>query len=76
MYRGVRRAPAGLATSPPPGEATLFDVARKASEYFRLDPNQPAEVRGRGGTVVRIGAGTLVDAVRNPISRWNFRKPR
>jgi TonB family protein len=63
VYRSVRRAPAGLAdTAPPPGDATLFDVARKASEYFQIDPTKAAEVRGRDGTVVRIGAGTLVDA--------------
>ncbi|MBD2713628.1 energy transducer TonB [Microvirga sp. STR05] len=63
VYRSVRRAPAGLQdTAPPPGEATLFDLARKASEYFQIDPTQAAEVRGRDGTIVRISAGTLVDA--------------
>ncbi|MBC6700488.1 energy transducer TonB [Hymenobacter sp. BT190] len=63
VYRSVRRAPAGLQdNAPPPGDATLFDVARKASEYFQIDPTQAAEVRGRAGTVVRISAGTLVDA--------------
>ena len=63
MRWSICRAPAGLRdTAPPLGEATLFDVARKASEYFQIDPTQAAEVRGRAGTVVRISAGTLVDA--------------
>jgi len=66
VYRSVRRAPAGLDTGPPPGEATLFDVARKASEYFQIDPTKAAEVRGRDGTVVRISAGTLVDTRQRP----------
>ncbi len=69
VYRSVRRAPAGLRDSaPPPGEATLFDVARKASEYFQIDPTQAAEVRGRDGTVVRISAGTLVDGQQRPVA--------
>ncbi|MBO0360891.1 TonB family protein [Hymenobacter sp. BT186] len=62
VYRSVRRPPAGLAASPAPGEATLFDIGRKASEYFQIDPTKAAEVRGRSGTVVRLAAGTLVDA--------------
>lgn len=66
VYRSVRRAPAGFDSTPPPGQATLFDVARKASEYFQIDPTKAAEVRGRDGTVVRIGAGTLVDAQQRP----------
>jgi TonB family protein len=40
----------------------LFDIGRKASEYFQIDPTKAAEVRGRAGTVVRLAAGTLVDA--------------
>lgn len=67
VYRGRRRAPRGLFDStPPPGEATLFDVARKASEYFQINPRQAAEVRGREGTVLRLAAGTLVDAQQRP----------
>lgn len=62
VYRSVRHLPAGLAASPPPSEATLFDIGRKASEYFQIDPTKAAEVRGRAGTVVRLAAGTLVDA--------------
>ena len=66
VYRSVRQAPAGLNTNPPPGEATLLDLTRKASEYFQIDPNKAAEVRGRTGTVVRLAAGTLVDANQRP----------
>jgi TonB family protein len=66
VYRSVRRAPTGLDTTPPPGEATLFDITRKASEYFQIDPTKAAEVRGRAGTVVRLAAGTLVDASQRP----------
>lgn len=66
VYRSVRQAPAGLNTSPPPSEATLLDLTRKASEYFQIDPSKAAEVRGRTGTVVRLAAGTLVDANQRP----------
>ncbi|AYA38093.1 energy transducer TonB [Hymenobacter oligotrophus] len=61
-YAAVRR-PAALDTAaPPPSEARLFDLTLKPSEFFRIDPTQPAEVRGREGTVVRIPANALVDA--------------
>lgn len=66
VYRSVRQAPAGLDTSSPPGETTLLDLTRKASEYFKIDPTQVAEVRGRTGTVLRLAAGTLVDANQRP----------
>ena len=66
MYRSVRRAPVELNTSPPLGEATLLDLTRKASEYFQIDPSKAAEVRGRTGTVLRLAAGTLVDANQRP----------
>ncbi|MDF7812724.1 energy transducer TonB [Hymenobacter sp. YC55] len=66
VYRSVRQAPAGLNTAPAPGEATLLDLTRKASEYFQIDPTKAAEVRGRTGTVLRLAAGTLVDANQHP----------
>ncbi|UOQ73495.1 hypothetical protein [Hymenobacter cellulosilyticus] len=63
VYRqGVLRAPGGTDTTAlPPSEARLHDLTLKASEYFKIDPTQPAEVHGREGTVVRIPAGALVD---------------
>ncbi|MBC6612970.1 TonB family protein [Hymenobacter sp. BT507] len=62
-----RRAIAPRDTAaPPPAEARLYDLTLKASEYHKIDPTQLAEVRGREGTVVRIPAGTLVDARREP----------
>jgi len=62
-----RRAVAPRDTvAPPPAEARLYDLTLKASEYHKIDPTQLAEVRGREGTVVRIPAGTLVDARGEP----------
>ncbi|MBW3128103.1 energy transducer TonB [Hymenobacter profundi] len=55
-------------TAPPPAEARLYDLTLKASEYHKIDPTQLAEVRGREGTVVRIPAGTLVDARGEPVT--------
>ncbi|UOG74694.1 energy transducer TonB [Hymenobacter tibetensis] len=66
VYRSTQRIPTGLVASTPPGEATLFDVTRKASEYFQIDPTKAAEVRGRAGTVLRLAAQTLVDANQRP----------
>ncbi|UOQ54272.1 energy transducer TonB [Hymenobacter cellulosivorans] len=60
--RGTLRAPGSTDTTAlPPSEARLHDLTLKASEYFKIDPTQPAEVHGREGTVVRIPAGALVD---------------
>ncbi len=62
VYSRVSRPPASeLVASPPPRETRLFDLTRKASQYYRIDPTHPAEVRGQEGTVVRIPAGCFVD---------------
>ncbi|WP_375434653.1 energy transducer TonB [uncultured Hymenobacter sp.] len=66
VYRSAQRAPTGLHPDLPPGEATLLDLTRKASEYFQIDPSKAAEVRGRTGTVLRLAANTLVDANQRP----------
>ncbi|WP_400192629.1 TonB family protein [Hymenobacter sp. B81] len=59
--------PAALDTAgAPPVEASLHELTLKASEFFRIDPSQPAEVLGREGTVVRIPARALVDARQQP----------
>ncbi|WP_460576099.1 hypothetical protein [Hymenobacter coalescens] len=65
-YRAVAR-PAAALPSTPPAEARLFDLTLKASEFFRIDPTQPAEVRGREGTVVRLPALALLDARQRPV---------
>ncbi|WP_167856994.1 energy transducer TonB [Hymenobacter aquaticus] len=64
--RGVLRAPGSDTTALPPSEAQLHDLTLKASEYFQIDPTQPAEVHGREGTVVRIPAGVLVTSANQP----------
>ncbi|WP_167856462.1 energy transducer TonB [Hymenobacter metallicola] len=64
--RGQLRAPGADTTSLPPSEARLHDLTLKASEYFQIDPTQPAEVHGREGTVVRIPAGVLVTSSNQP----------
>ncbi|RTQ47592.1 hypothetical protein EJV47_19450 [Hymenobacter gummosus] len=67
-YRAVRRpAAAALAAAELPSEAHLFDFTLKPSEFFRIDPNQPAEVRGREGTVLRLPALALVDERQRPV---------
>ena len=65
-YAAVRRAP--MAVAAPPAEARLFDLTLKASEFFRIDPTQPAEVRGREGTVVRLPANALLDERQQPVT--------
>jgi hypothetical protein len=65
-YAAVRR-PAASLPAPAPTEARLFDYTLKASEYFRIDPTQPAEVRGREGTVLRLPANALVDNQQRPV---------
>ncbi|WP_345074539.1 energy transducer TonB [Hymenobacter fastidiosus] len=64
--RGTLRPSATDTTAPPPSEARLHDLTLKASEYFRIDPTQPAEVHGREGTIVRLPAQILVDARQVP----------
>ncbi|GAB3827380.1 hypothetical protein [Hymenobacter jeollabukensis] len=64
-YAAVRR-PASLPAPALPTEARLLDLTLKPSEFFRIDPTQPAEVRGREGTVVRLPAGALLDARQQP----------
>ncbi|KAA9331340.1 hypothetical protein F0P96_13920 [Hymenobacter busanensis] len=64
-YYAVRH-PAAPDTAAPPADARLFDLTLKASEFFRIDPRQAAEVRGREGTIVRIPARALVDARQRP----------
>ncbi|WP_167852097.1 energy transducer TonB [Hymenobacter elongatus] len=64
--RGTLRPPGADTTALPPSEARLQDLTLKASEYFQIDPTQPAEVRGREGTVVRIPAGVLVTNSNQP----------
>ncbi|MCB2409186.1 energy transducer TonB [Hymenobacter lucidus] len=64
--RGTLRAPGADTAAAPPSEARLHDLTLKASEYFQIDPSQPAEVHGREGTVVRIPAGVLVDSRNQP----------
>ncbi|MCC3155943.1 hypothetical protein LJ737_01750 [Hymenobacter sp. 15J16-1T3B] len=65
-YAAVRR-PADLPAPALPTEAHLFDLTLKPSEFFRIDPTQPAEVRGREGTTLRLPAGALVDAQQRPV---------
>ncbi|GAA3935197.1 hypothetical protein GCM10022406_19470 [Hymenobacter algoricola] len=64
--RGTLRPFATDTTAPPPTEARLHDLTLKASEYFQIDPTQPAEVHGREGTIVHIPARVLVDARQRP----------
>ncbi|OON70812.1 hypothetical protein [Hymenobacter sp. CRA2] len=66
-YRAVRRPAALAAELSAPSEARLFDLTLKASEFFRIDPTQPAEVRGREGTVIRLAANALVDQQQRPV---------
>lgn len=65
-YAAVRR-PASLPAPGLPAEAHLLDLTLKPSEFFRIDPTQPAEVRGREGTVLRLPALALVDARQRPV---------
>ena len=65
-YTAVRR-PAGLPAPTLPAEAQLLDLTLKPSEFFRIDPTQPAEVRGREGTVLRLPALALVDERQRPV---------
>lgn len=67
-YQAVRRAEVSApALVTEPTEAHLFDFTLKPSEFFRIDPTQPAEVRGREGTVLRLPALALVDARQRPV---------
>ncbi|WP_165370517.1 energy transducer TonB [Hymenobacter persicinus] len=64
--RGLARPFAADTAAPPPTEARLHDLTLKASEYFQIDPLQPAEVHGREGTIVHLPAQILVDARQVP----------
>ncbi|WP_073110530.1 energy transducer TonB [Hymenobacter daecheongensis] len=64
--RGTTRPFAADTAAPPPSEARLHDLTLKASEYFQIDPTQPAEVHGREGTIVRLPAQVLVNASEKP----------
>ncbi|WP_197070458.1 energy transducer TonB [Hymenobacter sp. DG25B] len=69
VYNRVARPPASeLVASPPPRETRLFDLTRKASQYYRIDATHPAEVRGQEGTVVRIPAGCFVDGQQRAVA--------
>lgn len=66
VYRRGTFRPAAADSAVPPTEARLHDLTLKASEYFKIDPTQPAEVHGREGTVVHIPAKILVDSRQVP----------